>query len=90
MQEVDFCLSLDQVHNYGLNEELGSYRGRKGKTECSLCGNESDNVSHVLWKCSAYNSTRASFIKKLQELLEDDYEDFESLENVEKLSCGRQ
>ena len=25
-------------------------------------------------------------MKKLQELLEDDYEDFESLENVEKLS----
>ena len=29
-------------------------------------------------------STRASFMKKLQELLEDDYEDFESLDNVEK------
>ena len=32
-------------------------------------------------------------MKKLQELLEDDYEDFESLENVEKSSyspsCGR-
>ena len=43
-------------------------------------------MSHVLWECSAYSSTRASFMKKLQELLEDDYEDFESLENVEKLS----
>ena len=32
------------------------------------------------------DSTRASFMKKLQEFLEDDYEDFESLENVEKLS----
>ena len=29
-------------------------------------------------------STRASFIKKHQELLEDDYEEFESLDNVEK------
>ena len=29
-------------------------------------------------------------MKKLQELLEDDYEDFESLENVEKSSCARQ
>ena len=28
----------------------------------------------------------ASFMKKLQELLEDDYEDFESLENVKKSS----
>ena len=28
----------------------------------------------------------ASSMKKLQELLEDDYEDFESLENVEKSS----
>ena len=52
----------------------------EGKTECSLCGNERENVSHVLWECSACSSTRASFMKKLQELLEDDYEDFESLE----------
>ena len=36
-------------------------------------------MSHVLWKCSIYS---ANFTKKLQELLEDDYEDFESLENV--------
>ena len=28
----------------GLNEELGRYRGREGKTECSLCGNECENV----------------------------------------------
>ena len=46
---------------------------REGKTECSLCGNECENVSHVLWECSAYSSTRASFMKKLQEFLEDDY-----------------
>ena len=62
--------------------------------ECSLCGDECENVSHVLWECSAYSSTRACFIKKLQELLEDEYEDFESLDKVEKssyvlTSCGR-
>ena len=28
-------------------------------------------MSHVLWECSAYSSTRASFMKKLQELLEE-------------------
>ena len=61
-------------------------RGRKGKTEYFLCGNECENVSRVLWECSAYSSTRASFMKKLQELLEHDYEDFESLDNVEKSS----
>ena len=61
---------------HGLNEELGRHRGKEGKTEYSLCGNECENVSHVLWECSAYSSTRASFMKKLQELLEDDYEDF--------------
>ena len=71
---------------HGLNEELGRHRRREGKTECSLCGNECENVSHVLWECSAYSSTRASFMKKFQELLEDDYEDFESLDNVEKSS----
>ena len=36
----------------GVNEELGRYRGREGKTECSLCGDECENVSHVLWECS--------------------------------------
>ena len=71
---------------HGLNEELGRHRAREGKTECSLCGNECENVSHVLLECSAYSSTRASFMKKLQELLEDNYEDFESLETVEKSS----
>ena len=37
---------------HGLNEELGRHRGREGKTECSwdVC----ENVSHVLWECSAY------------------------------------
>ena len=35
------------------------------------------SVQHI---CS---STRASFMKTLQELLKGDYEDFESLENVE-------
>ena len=70
---------------HGLNEELGRHRGREGKTECSLCGNECENVSHVLWSVQQYSSTRASFMK-FQELLKDDYEDFESLENVEKSS----
>ena len=63
------------THN--LNDDLGRHRGRKRKTECSLCGNECENVSNVLWECSAYSSARASFMKNLQELLEDDYEDFE-------------
>ena len=26
-----------------MNEELGRHRGREGKTECSLCGNECEN-----------------------------------------------
>ena len=30
---------------HGLNEELGRHRGREGKTECSLCGDECENVS---------------------------------------------
>ena len=49
-------------------------------------GGACENVSHVLWECSVYSSTRACFIKKLQELLEDKYEDFESLDKVEKSS----
>ena len=33
---------------HGLNKELGRHRGREGKTECSSCGDECENVSHVL------------------------------------------
>ena len=31
---------------HGLNEELGRHRGREGKTECSLCGDECENVCY--------------------------------------------
>ena len=50
MQEVDLFKFRLRMH--GLNEELGRHRGRESKTECS-CGNECENVSHVLWECSA-------------------------------------
>ena len=39
------------------------------------------SVQHINYSST---STRASFIKKHQELLEDDYEEFESLDNIEK------
>ena len=84
MLEVDFLKFRSDTHN--LNEELSRHRGREGKRECSLCEDECENVSHVLWECSAYSSTRACFMKKLQELIEDKYEDFESLDMVEKSS----
>ena len=41
---------------HGLNEEVGRHRGREGKTKCSLCGDECENVSHVLWECSVYST----------------------------------
>ena len=59
MQEVYRLLFKFRLGTHGLNEELGRHRGREGKMECSLCGNECENVSHVLWECSAYSSTRA-------------------------------
>ena len=39
----------------------------------------------MLWECSAYTSTKSSFIKKLQDMLEDGYADFESLYKVGKV-----
>ena len=33
--------------NHGLNEELGRHRGRNGRTECMLCGDECESVVHV-------------------------------------------
>ena len=71
---------------HGLNEELGRHRGREGKLECALCGAECESVVHVLWECSAYSSSRASFLLKLEELLGDRYADFEALNSVEKTS----
>ena len=50
-----------------LNEELGRHRGREGK--CTFCGAECESVVHVLWECSAYSSSRAHFLLKLEELL---------------------
>ena len=41
---------------------------------------------HVLWKCSAYSSSRASFMLTLEELLGDRCADFEVLNSVEKTS----
>ena len=73
---------------HGLNEELGRHRG---KLECTLCGAECESVVHVLWECTAYSSSRASFTEKLQELLGDIYADIDLLSNVEKTSyvCAR-
>ena len=54
--------------------------------ECTLCGAECESIVHVLWECSAYSSSRASFLLKLEELLGDRYADFEALNSVEKTS----
>lgn len=71
---------------HGLNEELGRHRGRDGKKECELCGNECESVSHVLWECPAYGRSRAEFLSKLEETIGSDYEHFNSLDNLGK-SC---
>ena len=74
------------THMHGLNEELGRYRGREGKVECTLCGAECKSVVHVLWECPAYSNCRLTFLKKLQELLGDKYIDLDSLNYLEKTS----
>ena len=75
-----------RLGTHGLNEELGRHRGREGESECILCGAECESVVHVLWECTAYCGSRASFTEKLQELLGDSYTDFDLLSNVEKSS----
>ena len=39
----------------------------------------------MLWECSVYTSIKSSFMKKLQDMLEDGYADFESLDKVGKV-----
>ena len=71
---------------HGLNEELGRHRGREGRKECLLCDDECESVSHVLWDCPVYNTLRNDFLCKLQELLGDRFEHFDSLDSFEKAS----
>ena len=71
---------------HSLNEELGRHRGREGRKECLLCDDECESVSHVLWDCPVYNTLRNYFLCKLQELLGDGFEHFESLDSFEKAS----
>ena len=52
-----------------LNEELGRYKGREGKSECVLWGAECESIVHVLWECSAYSNIRGIFVEKVKELL---------------------
>ena len=39
---------------------------------------------YVLWECPAYGSCRLMCLEKLQELLGDNYSNFDSLNNLEK------
>ena len=71
---------------HGLNEELGRHRGREGNKECVLCGTECESVSHMLWECSAYSSSRADFLLKLQEKLGNGFERFDALDSLGKSS----
>ena len=71
---------------HGLNEELGRHRGRNGRTECVLCGDERENVVHVLWECPAYKDSREEFLAKLRATLGEAFKDFEALDNIERAS----
>ncbi len=71
---------------HGSNEELGRHRGRNGRTECVLCGNEWESVVHVLWECPAYKDSREEFMIKLRSTLGEALKDFEALHNIERAS----
>ena len=71
---------------HGLNEELGRHRGRNGRTECILCGDECESVVHVLWECPVDRDEREGLMVKLKAILEEAFKDFEALDNIEKAS----
>ena len=58
-----------------MNEELGRHRGRNGRTECILCGDECESVVHVLWECSAYKESWEEFLAKLRATLGEAFKD---------------
>ena len=61
------------------------HRGRNGRTECVLCGDECENVVHVLWECSAYKDSREEFLAKLRAILGEVFKDIKALGGL--LSC---
>ena len=63
---------------HGLNEELGTHRGREGKVECRA---ECECVVHVLWECPAYSLCREASKAKFKELVGDS---FEQLSDIDK------
>ena len=67
---------------HSLNEELGRHRGRNGRTECVLCGDECESVVHVLRECPAYKDSREEFMIKHRSTLGEAFKDFEALERV--------
>ena len=62
------------------------YRGREERNECLLYNDECESVSYVVWNCLVYSTLRNDFMGKLQELLGDRFERFESLDSFEKAS----
>ena len=72
-----YCLSLGLEHHV-LNVELGRHRGREGRKECLLCGDECESVSYVLWECPAYHICRSDFTAKLQDLLGEGFQSLDS------------
>ena len=71
---------------HGLNEELSRHRGRNGRTERVLCGDECESVVHVLGECPAYKDSREDFMIKLRSTLGEAFKDFEA--NIERASFG--
>ena len=67
---------------HSLNEEVGRHRGRNGRTECVLCGDECESVVHVLRECPAYKDSREEFMIKHRSTLGEAFKDFEALERV--------
>ena len=66
--------------------ELGRHRSREGKLEYNVWCRVREHGT-VLWECSAYSSTRASFMVKLDELLSDGHANI--IEKTSYVSFGR-
>ena len=70
-------LLFSRSGTHGLNEELGRHRGRKaGRNVCCVMQRECESVSHVLWDCPAYASSRSTFMLEFRRELGDRFEHF--------------
>ena len=81
----EYCLA-GQERMDSMKSWAGIEEGKAGRSVCCVMQRECESVSHVLWDCPAYASSRSAFMLELRRKLGDRFEHFQSLDSFVKSS----